>query len=119
METPNPSINLGTCSWEYDSWRGLVYSNKRELNYLEEYSQNHNTVEVDQWFWPLFKGGKVVLPRPNIVSEYAQSVPKEFTFSIKVPNSITLTHQYNKDKKAQVRVNPYFLSNEMKDSLRL
>lgn len=111
----NNNLNIGTCSWKYDSWKGLVYSDSDNINYLQEYSQHYNTVEVDQWFWSLFKGDKVVLPRPDVVREYAKSVPHDFTFSIKVPNSITLTHHYNKDKKAPLQANPYFLSNELMD----
>jgi hypothetical protein len=45
---------IGTCSWKYDSWRGIIYPDFGEFNYLEKYSKNYNIVEVDQWFWPLF-----------------------------------------------------------------
>lgn len=106
-------FNIGTCSWKYDSWRGLIYPEQGPVNYLREYSYYYHTVEIDQWFWSLFKGDKVVLPKPEVVREYADSVPKDFTFSIKVPNSITLTHHYNKDKKAPLQPNPYFLSVEL------
>jgi uncharacterized protein YecE (DUF72 family) len=88
---------IGTCSWKYDSWRGLVYPEGKEINYLQEYSKQFSTVEVDQWFWSLFKG-TVVLPKAEGVMTYARSVPPGFIFGIKVPNSITLTHQ---DKKKQ------------------
>ena len=60
--------------------------------------QHFSTVEVDQWFWSLFAGDKVVLPNPKVVRECADSVPEDFIFSIKVPNSITLTHHYKKQK---------------------
>jgi uncharacterized protein YecE (DUF72 family) len=55
----------------------------------------------------------VVLPKTKVVREYAASVPPGFTFSIKVPNSITLTHHYNKQKNATLVPNPYFLSTEL------
>ena len=103
-------FNIGTCSWKYDSWRGLIYPEHGPVNYLREYSYYYNTVEIDQWFWSLFKEDKVVLPKPEVAGEYADSVPEGFTFCIKVPNSITLTHYYNKDKKAPLQPNPYFLS---------
>lgn len=104
---------IGTCSWKYDSWRGLIYPEQGPINYLREYSYYYNTVEIDQWFWSLFKNDTVVLPKPGVVREYAASVPEDFTFCIKVPNSITLTHYYNQDKKAQLLPNPYFLSNTL------
>ena len=109
-------LKIGTCSWKYDSWKGLVYSDNVGENYLSEYAKIYNIVEVDQWFWSLF-GDKVVLPKPETVSEYVGSVQKDFRFSIKVPNAITLTHQYGKGTLA---VNPHFLSNNlMEDFLKL
>lgn len=108
-----PHLNIGTCSWKYDSWRGLIYPEQGPVDYLREYSYYYNTVEIDQWFWSLFEGDKVVLPKPETVREYADSVPEDFIFSIKAPNSITLTHHYNKDKKAALQPNPYFLSSDL------
>jgi len=107
------SIRIGTCSWKYDSWKGLVYSEDVGKYYLKEYSQHYNIVEIDQWFWSLF-GDKVVMPKPEVVQEYVESVPKDFRFSIKVPNAITLTHQYTKGK-APLDANPHFLSNDLMD----
>ena len=107
------NIYLGTCSWKYDSWRGLVYSDSADLNYLAEYSRKYNTVEIDQWFWSLFPGGKVVLPKPAVVQEYAQAVPRNFKFTVKLPNSLALTHYYRKDKTEGLQVNPFFLSSDL------
>jgi uncharacterized protein YecE (DUF72 family) len=45
-----------------------------------------------------------------VVREYAASVPEGFLFSIKVPNSITLTHHYKKGKSDPLIANPHFLS---------
>ena len=101
-------IKIGTCSWKYDSWKGIVYSEHVGDNYLAEYSKQFKIVEIDQWFWSLF-GEKIAMPKPEVVEEYVSSVPSDFQFSIKVPNSITLTHQYTKNKGALIE-NPYFLS---------
>jgi uncharacterized protein YecE (DUF72 family) len=79
-------------------------------NYLKEYAEHFPTVEVDQWFWSLFAGDKAVLPKAEVVREYAASVPEGFLFSIKVPNSITLTHHYRKGKSDPLIANPHFLS---------
>ena len=46
-------LHIGTCSWKYDSWHGLVYSDAASANYLQEYAQKYDCVEVDQWFWSL------------------------------------------------------------------
>jgi uncharacterized protein YecE (DUF72 family) len=109
----NTNLHIGTCSWKYDSWQGIIYPDSKPFNYLEEYSRHYKTVEVDQWFWSLFAGDKAVLPKPSVVQEYADSVPNDFTFGIKVPNSITLTHHYKKKKSDPLTPNPHFLSVEL------
>lgn len=106
-------IRIGTCSWKYESWKGIIYPEKDKFNFLEEYSKHFKTVEVDQWFWSLFEGKKVVLPKSSDVKSYSSSITDDFRFTIKVPNSITLTHFYNKNKSAELKSNPYFLSNDL------
>ena len=106
-------LRFGTCSWKYESWKGIVYSESTSKNYLKEYSKKFNTVEVDQWFWSLFKPAKVVLPQKKVVEDYKNSIPADFLFTIKVPNSLTLTHFYNESKSDALVPNPYFLSSEL------
>jgi uncharacterized protein YecE (DUF72 family) len=105
-------LRIGTCSWKYPSWKGLVYSPGVE-NYLQEYSHKYSTVEVDQWFWSLLPGNKIRLPDPGDVRGYRSSVPDDFQFSVKIPNSITLTHAYSKGKSSPGPANPSFLSREL------
>lgn len=106
-------LRIGTCSWKYDSWKGLVYPDKEKINFLEEYSKHFNTVEVDQWFWSLFEPKKAVLPKDSDVKSYTKSVPDDFRFTIKIPNSITLTHFYNRNKSEQLKSNPFFLKTDL------
>lgn len=101
-------LNIGTCSWKYDSWKGLVYPEFGDFNYLEEYSRKYNTVEIDQWFWSLHPNNKITLPNSDVVEEYYASTPEEFKFTVKIPNSITLTHPY-KSKE----INKHFLSTDL------
>ena len=103
-------VHIGTCSWKYDSWRGLVYTDAAGSNYLQQYAQHYDTVEVDQWFWSLYGPDKVVLPRPKVVVEYAASVPATFRFGIKMPNALTLTHLHQDKKTEPPAHNPHFLS---------
>lgn len=104
------TLHIGTCSWKYDSWRGLIYPDGDKINYLHEYAKHYQSVEVDQWFWSLFGEDTAVLPKASVVGEYAAAVPDDFIFCIKVPNSITLTHHYNKSKKDPLKPNSCFLS---------
>jgi uncharacterized protein YecE (DUF72 family) len=110
------SIRIGTCSWKYPSWRGLVYSASKSINYLEEYARRYDTVEVDQWFWSLFAGGEVKLPDPKDVDEYRRSVSDDFLFSVKLPNSLTLTHFHKKQKSDPLAPNLHFLSSELQEA---
>ena len=109
------TIRFGTCSWKYESWKGIIYPESEKFNYLKEYSNHYNTVEIDQWFWSLYAPSKVLLPQQETVIEYKSSVPKDFLFTIKVPNSITLTHFYRKNKSEELIKNPYFLSLDFYD----
>ncbi|HOJ05384.1 MAG TPA: DUF72 domain-containing protein [Bacteroidota bacterium] len=98
-------FRIGTCSWKYGSWKGLVYSADKGINFLEEYARRFRTVEIDQWFWSLHGPGKITLPRANVVREYLSSVPEDFLFTIKAPNALTLTHH----RDASATPNTHFL----------
>lgn len=104
------TLHLGTCSWKFDAWRGLVYSDAPRLNHLAEYARQYDCVEIDQWFWSLFGPGKVVLPQPKVVADYAAVIPDSFRFGVKMPNSITLSHYRSSDRKSALVPNPHFLS---------
>ncbi len=106
------ALRIGTCSWKYDSWRGIVYSSKQKINYLEEYSTRYNTVEIDQWFWSLFDD-IVRLPEESTVKEYNNSVPDDFKFTVKIPNAITLTHYYPSKSIKGLKENPHFLNPDL------
>ena len=105
------TIRLGTCSWKYPSWEGLVYSSREPADFLAEYSEKYDAVEVDQWFWSLGKGGKAALPRPETVREYDAATPPDFRFVAKCPNALTLTRPYARGaaKGATPEANPRFL----------
>jgi uncharacterized protein YecE (DUF72 family) len=110
---PEKEFRIGTCSWKYDSWLGLVYSSATPRNYLEEYAGRYDTVEVDQWFWSLFGPDKVALPKPEVAKAYAASVPAGFRFGVKLPNSLTMSHFRQTSKTDPLVPNPHFLSMEL------
>lgn len=99
-------IRIGTCSWNYESWVGLVYSepSKTAAGYLPEYSKRFRTAEVDSWFYRL--------PERQDILEYMGSVDEEFSFTVKITEDISLTHKRNRDSKELVP-NPSFLSSEL------
>jgi uncharacterized protein YecE (DUF72 family) len=93
-----PWLRIGTCSWKYDSWKGLIYEPDKTYkapDYLPDYAKRLGSVEVDQWFWSLFPAG-IRLPEPRDARRYAEAVPDDFVFTVKAPNALTLTHFYSK-----------------------
>ena len=118
-EEYKPYLKIGTCSWKFDSWKGLFYDTAKNYkgdNYLADYARHLSSVEIDQWFWSLFPGG-IKLPDLGTVKSYADSVPDDFVFTVKAPNSLTLTHFYSRQPKKHAeyagRVNERFLDNEL------
>lgn len=114
-----PYLRIGTCSWKFDSWKGLFYDadkNYRGDDYLSDYARRFNSVEIDQWFWSLFPGG-IKLPDIGTVKSYEESVPDDFVFTVKAPNSLTLTHFYSKQPKKHAafagRANEHFLDTDL------
>jgi uncharacterized protein YecE (DUF72 family) len=110
-------IGIGTCTWNYPSWEGLVYQSHDKAEYLAEYAKRFNAVEIDRWFWSLFEDPmKVRLPLEKDAADYRTSVPDSFQFGVKAPNSVTLTHLYKKDRSSKtepLQENPHFLSREV------
>jgi uncharacterized protein YecE (DUF72 family) len=106
-------LRVGTCSWKFDSWQGLVYTGCDKDFYLAEYARRFETVEIDQWFWSLFPPDRVVLPRRDVAARYAAAVPPEFRFTVKLPNSLSLTHFYRQSSPGPPQPNPHFLSPEL------
>lgn len=113
-------IYFATCSWKYDSWKGIIYPDEKKFNWLEEYAKHFKSVEIDQWFWSLFDEKKIGMPKKDDVINYSNSVPEDFKFTIKMPNSITLTHFYKKKKADPLIANPHFFSPKlMEDFLEI
>ncbi|MEW5900071.1 MAG: DUF72 domain-containing protein [Acidobacteriota bacterium] len=114
-----PYLRVGTCSWKFDSWKGLLYGEGKDYrsdDYLSDYARHLNSVEVDQWFWSLYPGG-VRLPEMRVVRQYADAVPDDFVFTVKAPNALTLTHFYAKQPAAYAahagKPNSHFLSQDL------
>lgn len=87
-------IHLGTSSWRYEGWCGILYdedqylwgthfSKKRFSDHcLEEYARTFRSVCVDATYY--------ALPRKRFISGIVSQVPEGFRFSFKVPDEITI-----------------------------
>lgn len=85
-------ILLGTSSWKYPGWCGLVYERERyvfrgefsdtrfQQRCLEEYAETFPTVGVDATYY--------AWPTANLVAGLKRQVPAAFRFSFKVTDEI-------------------------------
>lgn len=105
MGSPS-SIHIGTCSWNYESWVGLVYSgpSRTAAGYLGEYSKRFRTAEVDSFFYRL--------PESRDVVSYLEQVDEDFSFTLKVTEDLSLMHKRNRGSK-ELTPNLSFLSPEL------
>ena len=87
-------VFVGTSSWKYPGWRGLLYDEARyvyrgkiaetrfEKNCLAEYAEVFKTVCVDAAYY--------TFPRPAYLEGLAAQVPPDFQFAFKVTDEITV-----------------------------
>jgi uncharacterized protein YecE (DUF72 family) len=87
-------VFLGTSSWKYAGWRGLLYEDDRyiwrgkfarsrfEANCLAEYAEVFKTVCVDAAYY--------AFPTAGHLEGLAAQVPADFQFAFKVTDDITL-----------------------------
>ena len=82
-------VRIGTSGWHYNHWRGPYYpKDLSTTEFLEYYSRDFTTVEINNTFYRL--------PTAATVSNWRDSVPKDFLFSVKMSRYIT----HNKRLKA-------------------
>jgi uncharacterized protein YecE (DUF72 family) len=75
-------LHLGTIGWSYDFWKGPFYPEKTaSKNFLDYYSSQFNTVEVDSTFYRI--------PSEKTVANWRLQVPDGFMFALKFPQVIT------------------------------
>lgn len=87
-------IYVGTSSWKYEGWLGLIYTDERyrtrgkfsrakfEKTWLAEYGKVFKTVCLDAGFYQF--------PSPKMIDGYLSQVPEDFRMSIKVTEDITV-----------------------------
>jgi len=75
-------IHVGTSGWSYKHWRGNFYpDNLTEKEYLAYYSKHFSTVEINSSFYHL--------PQEKTVTDWTETVPEDFIFSVKASRYIT------------------------------
>jgi uncharacterized protein YecE (DUF72 family) len=84
----SPRIRLGTSSWSYPGWQGIVWEgrhgeSKLSRDGLTAYAQQplHRAVSIDRGFYQSLTASQY--------ERYAQQVPEDFRFTVKAPSLIT------------------------------
>ncbi|HEY1395333.1 DUF72 domain-containing protein [Roseateles sp.] len=84
----SPRIRLGTSSWSYPGWQGIVWAGRHgesnlSRNGLSAYAQQplHRAVSIDRGFYQSLTASQY--------ERYAQLVPEDFRFTVKAPSVIT------------------------------
>jgi len=82
FRTLPPKLLLGTSSWSWPAWRGILYSEGcKEKDFIGEYARRLPTVEIDSTFYRS--------PPAAAVKAWDERTPPGFVFSAKVPQTIT------------------------------
>lgn len=77
-----PKVLIGTSGWVYNDWAGIFYpGNLPQNKWLEFYSQNFKTVEVNSTFYHQMKA--------ETFANWTKKVHKDFVFAVKANRFIT------------------------------
>jgi uncharacterized protein YecE (DUF72 family) len=75
-------LYIGTSGWHYDDWRGLFYpAGLPKAKWLKFYAETFNTLELNNSFYRL--------PSENAFTNWYESTPEGFMFSVKMSRFIT------------------------------
>lgn len=102
-------IHIGTSSWKYEGWKGLVYKRPyksiKEFNEtcLSEYAETYDAVGVDHTYyaWPL----------PSTFEKYVAQTPANFKFCLKATEAATVFKYPSLKRYGKLagKANPEFL----------
>jgi uncharacterized protein YecE (DUF72 family) len=76
-------VRIGCSGWNYQTWRGGEFYPKGcpPSRWLEHYSREFDTVEVNSTFYRLAK--------PNAVANWLKQTPEDFVFALKASRYLT------------------------------
>ncbi|RYZ00252.1 MAG: DUF72 domain-containing protein [Chitinophagaceae bacterium] len=79
---PDQHIRIGTSGWSYKHWKGSFYPKEvRAADWLAYYATHFDTAEINRSFYSL--------PKPEVVAQWAATVPPGFVFCPKLSRYIT------------------------------
>jgi uncharacterized protein YecE (DUF72 family) len=87
------NIRIGTSGWSYKEWERVFYPDSKTPK-LSYYSSVFNTAEIDSTFY--------TNPSKGMVLGWVKNTPKDFEFSVKLPQ--TITHKKKLDLRAGAEI---------------
>ncbi len=82
-----PNIYIGATGWSMKEWVGKWYPDKtKSADYLREYGKQFNTIELNTTHYRI--------PTPELVKKWYNSVPDDFRFCPKVPQTISHSNDF-------------------------
>ena len=97
------SLKVGTTGWSYKEWEKVFYPDSKTPK-LKYYSGIFDTAEIDSTFY--------ANPSKGLVFGWLRNTPKDFEFSVKLPQAIT--HKKQLDIKHGVEIDLSEFLNLMK-----
>jgi uncharacterized protein YecE (DUF72 family) len=92
------SLMVGTSGWSYKEWEKIFYPDSKTPK-LSFYSKIFGTAEIDSTFY--------ANPTRGLVFGWAKNTPKNFQFSVKLPQLITHKKNLDLDKGIEVDLNSF------------
>lgn len=113
------NVFIGTSSWKYQGWFGMVYDRARyeyrgkfaesrfRRDCIAEYAETFKTVCVDAAYY--------TFPTPHYLESLASQVPKDFLFGFKVTDAITIKKFANLERFGDLagKPNPNYLNADL------
>jgi uncharacterized protein YecE (DUF72 family) len=92
------NLYVGTSGYSYKEWKGNFYpEDLPDKKMLEYYSQQFNTVEINNTFYRM--------PKQNVLENWKKEVPPNFHFIIKAPKRITHINKLETNDSSKYFVN--------------
>lgn len=92
MATESKAYYIGTSGWRYKHWIGPFYPDSvPDGQFLEYYTDHFSTVEINNSFYRL--------PTSKMLTKWRDTVPDNFTFSVKASRFITHMKKLKDPKK--------------------
>jgi uncharacterized protein YecE (DUF72 family) len=92
------SVAIGTSGWSYKEWEKVFYPDSKTPK-LKYYSSIFGTAEIDSTFY--------ANPNKGLVFGWMRNTPKDFQFSVKLPQTITHKKQLDLEKGVEIDLSEF------------